>query len=81
MKTCGSCLAGILLVHVKGEFGDGETEAREVQVCDECKLFETDGDASAAVETLLGLLAQSYEKHDTVADALDHIAWCVGVEK
>lgn len=70
MKTCGSCTAGIVLMN------EDENRRAEVQRCDECGLFETDADATAAVHRLLKLLHRTYkgrETSDTVADAFDRL--------
>jgi hypothetical protein len=67
---CGCERAGI------GIFNDN----CEIQRCDECDLFESDHDASRAVDHLLMLLHREYAAHSredesTVADAMDRLVF------
>ncbi len=66
-KGCGCERAGVLLMN---------GPPREIQKCDDCALFETDDDAANAVDLLLGLLHEEYERgpaSGTVSDAFDRM--------
>lgn len=65
-KTCGCRQAGILI----------DAETLEIMACDECALFASDFDASAAVGALLKHLGTVYDESgddQTVADALEAV--------
>ena len=64
-----SCDAGILIVGTR------------VRACSDCRLFDTDKDAAAAVVPLLQVLNHLYaQQGQTVADALDDLFWRCGVD-
>lgn len=65
-KTCGCRRAGLLVDRTTGS----------VTRCDECALFATDDDAVAAVDALLLVLGEVYDRlpNATVADAHDALA-------
>jgi len=65
-RKCG-CAAGVVV--------DIRNDIYRIEACEECKRFETDEDASAAVCRLLALLDRVCEDTDTVADALDVLAY------
>lgn len=66
-KTCGCRRAGIIIDHTTGN----------VARCDECALFATDEDAATALDALLLVLGEVYDRMPgdaTVADAHDALA-------
>lgn len=69
--ACDDCRAGIRLVKRKLRNGN---EVTSIEKCDVCLLFETNADATAAVEVLIDMLDVEYASADgTVADAMDRI--------